>query len=70
MNNLENYHLIKEFLKEEPILKKEFDDLRQSLEILSENFSREEFEERCDNLVDFLEFLSEIVAIPKNTTTS
>ena len=62
---MENYNLIKEFLEEEPILKDEFDNLRQSLEYFSDNFSKEEFDAKCEELIDFLELLSEIVALPK-----
>jgi len=33
---------------------------------LPDNFSKEEYEAKCDELIDFLEFLSEVVALPKN----
>ena len=66
MSNLENYNEIRKFLEEEPILKNEFEELRNSLEILADNFSRDEFEAQCDEYLEFLEFLSEIVTLPKN----
>lgn len=63
---MEKFYQVKHFLEEEPILKKEFEELRNSLETFSDNHSREEFETRCDEYLNFLDFLDEIVSLPNN----
>ncbi len=60
------YDEILKFLEEEPILKVEFDRLRDSLEYSSDNFSEQNFERRYENYHELLSFLREIIALPKN----
>ena len=65
INKLENWNQVKKFLEEEPMLRKELDDLYQSLEDFSCDFSKEIFDARCNELEDFLELLTQLVALPK-----
>jgi hypothetical protein len=44
--------------------------LRQALEFPSSDFSREDYEAAYDEYRDFLDFLSEIVVLPKNKKVS
>ena len=61
-----HYDEILKFLEEEPILKVEFDRLRDSLESSSDNFSEQNFERYYENYQELLSFLCEIIALPKN----
>lgn len=60
-----HYEDVLEFLEQEPILKEEFDKLRHSLKTPPDNSSRRDLEEQYINYQDILDFLLEIVALPK-----
>ena len=63
------YREIKALLEEEPILREEFEELKQFLKKL-EDFSGEEFNTQYEMYQEFIDFLLEIASIPKNKRVS
>ena len=43
---------------------------RNSLEIISDNFSKKDFELNYEKYLEFLDFLSEIATLPKNKNST
>ncbi|KKM64412.1 hypothetical protein LCGC14_1501600 [marine sediment metagenome] len=69
INKIEIYREIKALLEEEPILREEFEELKQFLKKL-EDFSGEEFNTQYEMYQEFIDFLLEIASIPKNKHVS
>lgn len=70
MDNLEISEEVKKILNEEPLLREEFDIVKNSLEVISDNFSKKDFELNYEKYLEFLDFLSEIATLPKNKNST